>query len=367
MAQKVLVIGASGVVGTAAIEAFLDAGWDVVASSRRLPEISHARPFHHVAADLRDSGSTQAIFGDLRDVSHVVFAALSESPGLIAGWSDVAQMELNLAMLRNSLEPLLAAGNRLQHVSLMQGTKAYGLHLHPMPIPAREDNPRDPHPNFYWLQEDYLKERSETLGFGFTILRPPMVVGGAYGAAMNVAPVIGAYAAICREEKLPFGFPGGPPFVLEAMDARVLAKAFVWAATAPQARGQHFNVTNGDVFDWRHLWPAIADALGMEPGPDRPCSMANFLPAKAAMWDRIVAKHGLRPIGMTALLGESHYVTDFCFASGATETPTPAFMSTIKIRKAGFTEVCDTENMFRYWLGNFIERGILPLRAHSAA
>ena len=90
--------------------------------------------------------------------------------------------------------------------------------------------------------------------------------------------------------------------------------------------------------------------------------MASFLPTRSAVWDRIVAKHGLRPIALPALLGESHHVTDFCFASGALETRTPAFMSTIKIRKAGFTEVCDTEEMFRYWIGNFIARSILPPR-----
>lgn len=362
MIDKVLVAGASGVVGTAAVEGFLDAGWDVVALSRRVPEIAHKRSFQHVSADLQDAAASTAVLGGLQGVTHVVFAALYETAGLIAGWSDVGQMELNLAMLRNCLEPLLAAGNRLEHVSLMQGTKAYGLHLHPMPIPAREDRPRDPHPNFYWLQEDYLTALAAARGFGYTILRPPMVLGAAYGAAMNVVPVIGAYAAICREEGLSFGFPGGPPFVLEAMDARVLAEAFVWAATAPAARGQHFNITNGDVFDWRHLWPAIADALGMALAPDRPCSMAAFLPGKAAVWDRITARHGLRPIPLAALLGESHHVTDFCMATGATEAPTPAFMSTIKLRKAGFTGVCDTEEMFRYWIGNFIARNILPPR-----
>lgn len=362
MARKVLVAGASGVVGTAAVESFLDAGWDVVALSRRVPEIARQRPFLHIAADLRDPAASRAVLGAIGDVTHVVFAALYETTGLIAGWSDVGQMEINLAMLRNCLGPLLDAGNPLEHVSLMQGTKAYGLHLHPMPIPAREDEPRDPHPNFYWLQEDYLTALAAERGFGYTILRPPMVLGAAYGAAMNVVPVIGVYAAFCREEGLPFGFPGGPPFFLEAIDARVLAKAFIWAAEASTARNQHFNLTNGDVFDWRHLWPAIADALGMEPGPDRPCSMASFLPAKSAAWDRIVAKYDLRPTRLMALLGESHHVTDFCFATGAVEAPTPAFMSTIKIRKAGFHDVCDTEETFRYWIGNFIERRILPPR-----
>jgi hypothetical protein len=48
------------------------------------------------------------------------------------------------------------------------------------------------------------------------------------------------------------------------------------------------------------------------------------------------------------------------FAYGATAAPPPTFISTVKLRKAGFNAVCDTEDMFRYWLSNFIDRGILP-------
>ena len=38
MKNKVLVAGASGLIGVAAIEAFLSAGWEVVGISRRKPE-----------------------------------------------------------------------------------------------------------------------------------------------------------------------------------------------------------------------------------------------------------------------------------------------------------------------------------------
>ena len=78
------------------------------------------------------------------------------------------------------------------------------------------------------------------------------------------------------------------------------------------------------------------------------------------MWDRIVAKHGLRPIPMAELVGESHHYADFCFAYGATEPPPPAFVSTVKIKQAGFCGVYDTEETFRYWLRTLIDRKILP-------
>lgn len=359
MAHTILIAGASGVVGAAAVEAFLNSGWKVIALSRRKPEISSTKPFQHLAVDLRDAAASKVHFGALSDVSHVVYTALYEKPGLIAGWSEQDQMETNLAMLKNCIEPLHAR-NPLKHVSLLQGTKAYGIHLHSMPIPARERAPRDQHSNFYWLQEDYLKTEAAKRGFGFTILRPQLIIGSAYGVAMNLAPIIGAYAAICREEGEAFSFPGGVSYVWEAVDARLLANVFVWATQSANAKAQHFNVTNGDVFEWRNLWPAMAKTLGVTVGADQPRSMVKYLLDKSEVWDYIVAKHKLRLIKMSELVGESHHYADFCFAHGATTPPPPAFVSTIKLRQAGFTEVCDTEDMFCYWLKNFIERGILP-------
>lgn len=360
--SKVVIAGASGVVGSAAIDAFADAGWEVVSISRRLADPRRSGSVTHVSVDLTDRVRATASLSALTEVSHLVFAAVSEAPGLISGWFDEALMQLNLQLLQNCLEPLLASGSRLRHVSIMQGTKAYGLHIHPLDIPARERSPRDPHSNFYWLQEDYLRERAKFSGFDFTIFRPPMVMGGAFGAVMNVAPVLGIYGAICREEGVPLGFPGGASYVTEALDARLLGDALVWAANAPAARNQHFNITNGDVFEWRSAWPAIADALGLPVGPDKPVALATFLPANAALWEKIVRRHGLRPLKMAQLLGESHFVADFLFGHGAKTAPPPAFISTIKLRKAGFSNVCDTEDMFRYWLNSFIERRIIPAR-----
>lgn len=360
MTRRVVVAGASGVVGSAVVDAFLDEGWDVVALSRRVPEVHSTEPFRHVGVDLRDEAAAGAALGALDGVTHLAFAALYEMPGLIDGWADPRQMETNLAMLRNCVEPLIGRPGTLRHVTIMQGTKAYGVHLHPMDLPARETAPRDPHANFYWLQEDYLKQRAPSADFAYTIFRPPMVVGGAIGAAMNLAPVLGVYAAICREEGRKFGFPGGARYVTEALDARVLAKAFVWAGQEPNARNEIFNISNGDVFDWRSTWPAIADALGIEVGEDTPMSLAEYLPTKAETWDRIVEKHGLRKIALRDLLGESHFIADFCLLAGVVETPWPGLMSTIKLRQAGFHEVCDTQDMFRYWLRDLIDRNVLP-------
>jgi nucleoside-diphosphate-sugar epimerase len=359
--DAVLIAGASGVVGQAAVEHFTDRkDWNVIGLSRRRPELPAGRSYRHLVVDLCDTDACRKAIRAIGDVTHLVYAALQEKPGLVAGWREPEQMKANLTMLRNLLEPLTEAGARLRHVSLLQGTKAYGVHLHPIAVPARERSPRDPHENFYWLQEDYLRGKAAERGFAFTIFRPQVIFGDATGVAMNLTPVIGVYAAICREEGRPFAFPGGPSYLLEAVDARLLARAFAWAATAPSARNEIFNITNGDVFVWRNVWPAIAEVLGVKPGPGNPLALADFLPKKTDVWARVVSKHNLRPLAMADILGESHHYADFCFAYGARGDPPPAIVSTIKLRQAGFADCIDTEDMFRHWFRTLMEKRILP-------
>lgn len=365
--KKVLVAGASGVVGNAAIEAFLDGDdWNVVALSRRPPAAAGGRGYEHLALDLMDPDGCANALRRHADVTHVVYAALFEKAGLVKGWRDQEQMQTNLAMLRNLLGALDAAGCRIEHVSLLQGTKAYGAHIHPIAVPARESWPRDPHDNFYWLQEDFLRETSKTRGFGFTIWRPQIVFGDVVGVAMNIIPVIGAYAAICREEGLPFAFPGGPPTLLEAIDARLLGRALRWAAGAPSARNETFNITNGDVFVWQNVWPSIARTFGLEAAVGPRVKLGEHMPEKAGAWKKVAARHGLAIDDLSALLGESHHYADFTFGTYArSENPPPVLVSTVKLRQAGFGDCIDTEDMFRDCFASLADRRIIPPLAAS--
>ena len=359
--KTILIAGATGVVGHAALAHFARLpDWQVLALSRRTPEMPAGARCRHIPVDLGDARACARLGDALAGVTHVVYAALYEKPGLVAGWRERDQMQANLAMLRNLMGPLAAQAKALRHVSLLQGTKAYGVHLHPVPVPARERQPRDAHENFYWLQEDELRGLAARHGFGFTIFRPQLVFGDVVGVAMNLIPVIGAYAAIRREEGLPFSYPGGPSNILEATDARLLARALHWASEAPTARNETFNVTNGDVFVWRNVWPAIADALGVQPGPDEPMSIAEYLPRKADVWQRIVARSGLRRLSMSDLLGESHHYADFCFGHRARAAPPPVIVSTIRLRQAGFADCIDTEDMFRELFRDMAQQRLLP-------
>ena len=93
----------------------------------------------------------------------------------------------------------------------------------------------------------------------------------------------------------------------------------------------------------------------METGPDMPTSVAAYLEENVDVWDRIVAKYGLRSRNLRQLVGQGDQHADFAFAYGAPEGPR-AFVSTIKLRQAGFTRTIDTEDSFRDALQSLIDQ-----------
>ena len=78
----------------------------------------------------------------------------------------------------------MQSAQSLRHVSLLQGTKAYGVHVRPMQVPAREgrSEARDV-PNFYWNQEDYLRAKQQGQPWSSSIFRPVLIIGYSLGAA----------------------------------------------------------------------------------------------------------------------------------------------------------------------------------------
>ena len=151
----------------------------------------------------------------------------------------------------------------------------------------------------------------------------------------------------------------GAAIVWEAADADLVSQVMVWAAQAPLAKNQIFNVTNGDVFEWRSVWPALAETLGVKTGPDKPASLAAYIRDNADMWPRIVAKYGLVSGDLRTLVGQGDQHADFAFAYSAAAGPT-AFVSTIKLRKAGFNAAIDTRDAFVAALQSLIDRKLLP-------
>ena len=358
--KTVLIVGASGLVGTAAASSFAGEGWRVITCSRRYPELLTVEPHRHLSLDITDASACfDHLTGMDETISHVVYAAVQESPGLIPGWSDPEQIRLNGQMLENILVPLLSKDG-LEHITLLQGTKAYGASVGSMRVPARESQNRVEHPNFYWLHEDYVKEKSVEHGFSFTIFRPQLIVGPNHGVVMNLPPVLGVYAAIRKKERLPFSFPGGPDWIWEAVDARLVGDACLWAAGAESAKDETFNLTNGEVFSWRDMWPAIANTLNVDSGPEESLSIAGYLAERGSLWADIVVEHNLAHNSLESILGESHHYADLCLACGLSSRPPATFVSTIKIKQAGFTQTYDSEESFCFWLRDLQARKVIP-------
>ena len=337
-AGTVLVAGALGIIGRATMAQFAAQGRDIVGLSRREPP--PGLPGRFVAVDLTDAAQTRARVGALRDISHVVYTALFEKPELRQGWLEADQIAVNTAMFRNLLDAVQAGSPALRHITLLQGAKAYGVHLGQITVPARESAPRHLHPNFYWQQEDILRARRAHASWRWTIFRPQVVLGFAPGSAMNMLAAIGAYAAISRARGLPLIYPGIGTRITEATDVGLLARAIAWAGDAPAAADEIFNITNGDVFAWPNVWPAIARHFGMEVGLPHPMSLAAIMPAQAETWNAIVGRHDLLAPGLDALVGGAWQFADFAFSRTHS---TASLLSTIKIRTAGFGDCIDTE------------------------
>lgn len=328
----------------------------MTAVARRTLSFPHT--VRQLRIDLTDAAACAQHLREAPGVTHVLYTALFEKPNLMASWRDEEQMATNLAMLSNVLDALDQTAPELRHVTLLQGAKAYGLHLGPTPVPCKERSPRHPHKNFYWLQEDLLRERKSRRGWTFSILRPQLVLGAAAGP-MNIIVAIGALAAIQRELGHPLRFPGGAYGVYGASDSRLIASATEYVGTHEVCAGETYNIVNGDVFAWKDIWPGIADFFGMKAGEPTPMCLADTMPQYEEVWKQIAARHGLVEASLAKLVDRSWQFADRAFGYGF-EYPPHSVLNGLKLRSHGFNEFLDTEDAIAYWLRRLQADKLLP-------
>ncbi|WP_037490972.1 NAD-dependent epimerase/dehydratase family protein [Sphingobium indicum] len=355
--RHLIVAGASGLVGRAAVEHFAGAGWRVTAVSRR--PVDYPDSVKPLALDLADKDACRAKLRALR-TTHIIYAALQEEAQLVDGWTGDAHVERNATMLTNLVESLDEPGTALRRVILVQGPKAYGVHVGPTDIPAREgQSERRDVPNFYWAQEDWLRARRQGRAWNWTVFRPGGVTGQAMGSPMNLIAAVGVYAAFLKDRGEPLHYPGTGDFILQPTDTRLMAEAFEWGFGKVETEDQVFNVTNGEVVSMRTAWPAIARALGMEVGNDRPIQFAKSFLGRDEEWAALCKRYGMANADLAQLVGNSFQFADFCFTLGAGTAPR-GLMSTVKLRKAGFTPALAADEMYAYWFARYRADGMLP-------
>lgn len=339
MSNTALIVGASGIVGSATGALLVEEGWRVAGLARKPVAMAGVEP---VVADLQDPASLATALADLAP-SHVFLATWQRRP------TEAEMIRVNRAMIENLLDALRPQKS-VRHVALVTGLKhylgpfeAYGKGTLPQ-TPFREDQGRLDIENFYYAQEDAVFAASARDGFTWSVHRPHTIIGKAVGNAMNMGTTLACYATLCRELKRPFTFPGSAAQwngLTDMTDARLLARQLLWASTEPKAANEAFNVVNGDVFRWSWMWGRIAEWFEIEAvpfdGTIRPLEerMAQDGPA----WAEIAKRHGLAEPDLAKLASPWHTDADL-------GRPIEVVTDMSKSRRLGFTAYQPTDDAF---------------------
>ncbi|MBA3676979.1 MAG: SDR family oxidoreductase [Sphingosinicella sp.] len=347
--KTALVVGAQGVIGRNLVEHLQGLGdWNVFGISRRGG--APAPRVRHIAVDLLDVAATEAALAGLKDVTHIFYAAFQDRPS----WAEL--VEPNVQMLVNVVTAIEAVAPGLSHVSLMQGYKVYGAHLGPFKTPAREEDAGHMPPEFNVDQQQWLEARQAGKAWTWSAIRPSVVCGYALGNPMNLAMVIAVYASMSKELGVPLRFPGKPGAyhsLVEMTDAGLLARATIWAATDPGCANQAFNINNGDLFRWSEMWPAIAEAFGLEAAPPLPMNLDDIMSDKEPLWNAMVERHDLARNSYGDV--SSWRFGDFVFAWDY-----DVIADGSKARRHGFHEYVDTREMFLDIFADLRDRRVIP-------
>ncbi|KAF7175117.1 hypothetical protein CNMCM7691_006521 [Aspergillus felis] len=272
-----IVTGATGMTGSAIVRHLCkDPRYEKIYSlSRRNPGGENAK-IQHATLDLR--GSAEDMARNIKGISaeYVFFCAY-------LAHDDPAELSrVNGLMLSNFIQALEITGaiKKVKRFVLTCGFKHYGVHLGNCKQPLVENDPLlegnqggvSWPPNFYYEQERILKAAAARGQWEWIVTLPEDVLGYARGNFMNEATALGLYCAVSKAlpgSELPY--PGGKAnyFAFNCWtSANLHAKFCLWAATAPNAGNNIFNVINGDTESFQYLWPRLAARFGCKiPNP----------------------------------------------------------------------------------------------------
>jgi nucleoside-diphosphate-sugar epimerase len=358
--KTALIVGCSGIVGSALVRHLVAQEWHVLGLARHPLPLPGVTP---LAADLGDPASLTAALQGISP-SHVFLCTWSRQP------SEAQNILVNAAHVRNLLDALRQTQST-RHVALVTGLKhylgpfdSYAKGVLPQ-TPFREDQPRLDVPNFYYAQEDEVFAAAARDGFTWSVHRPHTVIGTAVGNAMNMGSTLAVYASLCRETGRHFYFPGSPTQwhgLTDMTDARLLARHLAWASITPGAADQAFNVVNGDVFRWNWMWRRIADWFGLQAQPfDAGVHpLAEQMAADAPVWEDLARRHGLRESRLDHVSSPWHTDADL-------GRPIEVVTDMSKSRAMGFLDYQATDQAFFDLFAKLREERIIPPAPQPAA
>ncbi|KAI4316640.1 hypothetical protein L6164_024601 [Bauhinia variegata] len=360
-----LVIGVTGIVGNSLAEILPLADtpggpWKVYGVARRpRPNWNADHPVEYIQCDISDPNDTQSKLSVLTDVTHIFYVAWINRP------TEAGNCEINGSMFRNVLRAVIPNAPNLRHICLQTGAKHY---LGPFELigkikahepPFTEDLPRLDAPNFYYTQEDILFEEAEKKqGLTWSIHRPQVIFGFSPYSLMNLVGTLGVYAAICKHEGLPLKFPGTKAAwecYSVASDADLIAEQHIWAAVDPYARNEAFNINNGDVFKWKHLWKVLAEQFGIEDyGYEEGSNLrlSEMMKDKAQVWEENVRENQLQPTKLEEV-GEWWFADVILGGESLLD-------SMNKAKEHGFLGFRNSKNSFLTWIDKTKAYKIVP-------
>ncbi|KAG9519282.1 hypothetical protein KCU93_g8129, partial [Aureobasidium melanogenum] len=390
-----IITGANGISGTHMLRVLCKnpKRWKkIYALSRSAPYLELPSHVEHVSMDLLSEPGDIARQLKERSIKadYVFFFAYVQPKPKEGGsiWSAAEELvKVNRTLLANFLEGLAQASAVPKRILLQLGAKYYGVHLGPVPVPSEENDARVTlEPNFYYDQEDYLKEFCARHKCGWNTTRPSWIPGAAPNAAMNLAYPLAVYALVQKHLGKPLVFPGD----LDCWDTvHVLSSAWMnchlaeWAVLTESAENQSFNATDDSPFTWGKFWPKYAAYFDMPwEGPDvssngkyreqfsaknprgwGPPGLARF-EFKLTDWaKKPEVTAGWKEIASRAKLN-SHDLGDvdriFGFTDAAILTTWDTTFSNTKLRKHGFYGFVDsTESLFNVF-DEFVELKMVP-------
>lgn len=149
-----LVVGGNGIIGRNVFTYLKTTGnWDVIVTSHSLPNYDIGESVF-VQLDLTDPDAVEKQKELLERVTHIFFGAYIEGKTL------KEQTEVNAQLMENLVTGIEKIAPDFQHITFIQGCKAYGTHLGMYKTPAKETDQRHFPPNFYYSQEDFLRRQS---------------------------------------------------------------------------------------------------------------------------------------------------------------------------------------------------------------
>ncbi|KAG4157862.1 hypothetical protein ERO13_D02G089500v2 [Gossypium hirsutum] len=304
-----LVVGVTGIVGNSLAEILPlsdtpGGPWKVYGVARRPRPHWHAEHrIEYIQCDVSDPNDTESKLSQLTDVTHIFYVSW------VNRTTETDNCEINGSMFRNVLHTLILNAPNLRHICLQTGAKHYvgsfeyitSGKIEPHDPPFTEDLPRLNTPNFYYVQEDILlQEIEKKQGLTWSVHRPNTIFGFSPYSLMNIVGTLCVYAAICKYEGKPLLFPGNKvtwECYSEVSDADLIAEHQIWAAVDPYAKNEAFNVNNGDIFKWKHLWKVLAEQFGIEKyglEEGKNVGLKEMMKGKESVWEKIVNEKGLQ-------------------------------------------------------------------------